>query len=227
MPTLYIVAGPIGNLKDITLRALETLQSVETVFCEDTRQTGKLLHAHGIKKPMVSCHAHNQQRASERALALLGEGRDLAYLSDAGTPGVSDPGSALVGAVRGAGHRVVPIPGPSALTALLSASSFAGKTVVFEGFLPRKPGKRAKRLRELLEQPLQQVLLYESPHRIAAVLGEIAEIDPDRPVLLGREMTKLHEELLEGPACEVLERIQARNSVKGECSLLVSAAKKH
>ncbi len=227
MPTLYIVAGPIGNLKDITLRALETLQEVETVFCEDTRQTGKLLHAHGIKKPMVSCHAHNQQRAAERALRLLEDGHDLAYLSDAGTPGVSDPGSALVGAARVAGHRVVPIPGPSALTALLSASSFAGKTVVFEGFLPRKPGKRAKRLRELLEQPSTQVLLYESPHRIVAVLAQIVEIAPDREVLLGREMTKLHEELLEGRADEVLERMRDRNSVKGECSLLVSGAKKH
>jgi len=140
---------------------------------------------------------------------------------------VSDPGSALVGAARVAGHRVVPIPGPSALTALLSASSFAGKTVVFEGFLPRKPGKRAKRLRELLEQPSTQVLLYESPHRIVAVLAQIVEIAPDREVLLGREMTKLHEELLEGRADEVLERMRDRNSVKGECSLLVSGAKKH
>ncbi len=229
VPSLYIVAGPIGNLKDITLRALQTLQGVEAVLCEDTRHTGRLMQAHGIKRRLISCHAHNQQRAAERALELLDQGFDLAYLSDAGTPGVSDPGARLVEVVRGAGHPVIPIPGASALTALLSVSSFGGKTVVFEGFLPRKRGKRAKRLRELLEEAAQaqQVVFYESPHRIIAVLEEIAEIDPSRPVLLGREMTKLHEEYVEGSALEVLERLRGKNSLKGECSLLVSAAKKH
>ena len=229
VPTLYIVAGPIGNLKDITLRALETLAAVETVFCEDTRRTGKLLHAHGIKRPLVSCHAHNQDRAVARAVALLESGNDLAYLSDAGTPGVSDPGAALVAAARAGGYPVVPMPGASAMTALVSVSSFGSKTVVFEGFLPRRAGKRMKRLRELIETPSQpqQVVLYESPHRIVRLLEEIAEIDAERPLLLGREMTKLHEEYLEGTAMDILERLRAKNSVKGECSLLVSPRKKN
>ncbi len=229
VPTLYIVAGPIGNLNDITLRALSTLAAVEAVFCEDTRRTGRLLHAHGVKRQLVSCRAHNQDRAAERALGFLDDGKELAYLTDAGTPGVSDPGAGLVAAVRAAGYAVVPIPGASAVTALLSVSSFGGKTVVFEGFLARKRAKRAKRLRELIEAPTQpqQVVLYESPYRIGALLDEIAAIDPQRRVLLGREMTKLHEEYLEGSVLDLIEIIKEKNTLKGEFTLLVSAGKKH
>lgn len=225
MATLFIVATPIGNLGDITLRALEVLKGVDTIACEDTRHTRKLLTHFEISKPLVSCRSQNEVQAAAKLIERLEEGRDVAYVSDAGTPGLSDPGVRLVGEIRGAGFAVVPIPGPSALTTLLSVSDFGGRTVTFDGFLSPKGGKRSKRVAELLERE-ENFLLYESPHRILKILADIAEKEPERQVLIGREMTKLHEEFISGTSSEVLEVLEGRNSLKGEFALLVSGRKK-
>ncbi|MBI9107733.1 MAG: 16S rRNA (cytidine(1402)-2'-O)-methyltransferase [Spirochaetales bacterium] len=222
---LYIVATPIGNLKDITLRALDTLREVDTIACEDTRHTLKLLNAYSISKRLLSCRSGNEEKAAERIISILREGKNVAYASDAGTPGVSDPGSRLVRMVRDAGFDIVPMPGPSAFAALVSVGAFAGKAVIFEGFLSPKPGKRRKRLKELLERQ-DAVVIYESPFRIIKLLTDIADLFPDREILIGREMTKIHEEFLEGTANEVLEILNNREKVKGEFSVLVSGKKK-
>lgn len=225
MATLYIVATPIGNLADITLRALEVLRGVDTIACEDTRHTRKLLTHFGISKPLLSCRAQNEAEAARKVTALLGQDRDCAYVSDAGTPGISDPGARLVEEVRNSGFPVVPIPGPSAMTALLSVAGFVGRTVTFDGFLSSRGGKRKKRIEELLARE-ENFILYESPHRILKVLADIAEKEPDRKLIVGREITKIHEEFVEGGAAEVAKSFAARNSLKGEFVLLVSARKK-
>lgn len=222
---LYIVATPIGNLKDITLRALDVLKEVETIACEDTRHTLKLLNAYSISKRLLSCRSGNEEKAAERIISILENGGDVAYASDAGTPGLSDPGSRLVRMVRDADFEIIPLPGPSAFAALVSVGAFAGKAVIFEGFLSPKPGKRRKRLKELLERP-DAVVIYESPFRIIKLLTDIADLFPEREVLIGREMTKIHEEFLEGPVNEVLEALSSREKVKGEFSVLVSGKKK-
>jgi len=222
---LYIVATPIGNLKDITLRALDTLREVETIACEDTRHTLKLLNTYSISKRLLSCRSGNEEKAAERIISILEEGHDVAYASDAGTPGLSDPGSRLVRMVRDAGFDVVPLPGPSAFAALVSVGAFPGKAVIFEGFLSPKPGRRRKRLKELLERP-DAVVIYESPFRIIKLLTDIADLFPEREILIGREISKIHEEFLEGPVNEVLETLNSREKVKGEFSVLVSGKKK-
>jgi 16S rRNA (cytidine1402-2'-O)-methyltransferase len=222
---LYIVATPIGNLKDITIRALDILREVDTVACEDTRHTLKLLNAYSISKKLLSCRSGNEEKAAVRIISILEEGGDVAYASDAGTPGVSDPGSRLVRMVRDEGFDVVPLPGPSAFAALVSVGAFSGKAVIFEGFLSPKPGKRRKRLKELLERP-DAVVIYESPFRIIKLLTDIADLFPDREILIGREMTKIYEEFLEGSVNEVLETLESREKVKGEFSVLVSGKKK-
>lgn len=223
--TLFIAATPIGNLGDITLRALEALKKVDIIACEDTRHTLKLLNAYSISKKLISCRSGNEQKAAERIAGFLEEGSDAAYVSDAGTPGLSDPGSRLVRIVRDRGFDVVPLPGPSAFAALVSVGAFPDKAVTFEGFLSPKPGRRRKRLRELLERP-EAALFYESPFRIIKLLTDIADLFPEREVLVGREMTKIHEEFLEGPVNEVLESLETREKVKGEFSVLVSGKKK-
>ncbi len=220
--TLYMVATPIGNLGDITLRALETLRSVDTIACEDTRHTRKLLSHFDIHRPLVSCHANDEQRGAARVADLLDEGKDVAYCSDAGTPGLSDPGAVLVREARRRGHRVVPIPGPSAFAALISAAGVSGRTFLFDGFLSPKPGKRRARLKELLERG-EPVVLYESPFRVGKLLADIASIEPERFVCVGRELTKLHEELIEGTAAELAARFPAE-SAKGEFCLIVHGA---
>lgn len=225
MATLYIVATPIGNLADITLRALDVLRQVDTIACEDTRHTRKLLTHYEISKPLLSCRSQNEVQAAKQVIGLLEQDRDCAYVSDAGTPGLSDPGARLVEAVRLAGFPVVPIPGPSAMTALLSVAGFGGRTVTFDGFLSPKGGKRKKRIDELLERE-ENFFLYESPHRILKVLADIAEKEPDRQLLVGREITKIHEEFVEGRAEEVLRAFTERNSLKGEFVILVSGRKK-
>ncbi|HAK45679.1 MAG TPA: 16S rRNA (cytidine(1402)-2'-O)-methyltransferase [Spirochaeta sp.] len=222
---LYIVATPIGNLKDITLRALDTLKEVDVIACEDTRHTLKLLNAYSISKKLISCRSANEEKAAERIISMLEEGLDVAYASDAGTPGLSDPGGRLVRAIRDAGFEVTPIPGPSAFASLVSVGAFPDKSVTFEGFMSPKPGRRRKRLRELLERP-EAVIIYESPFRIIKLLTDIADLFPERGVLVGREMTKIHEEFLEGPVNEVLELLNGREKVKGEFSVLVSGKKK-
>ncbi|MEI8095734.1 MAG: 16S rRNA (cytidine(1402)-2'-O)-methyltransferase [Spirochaetales bacterium] len=222
-PTLYIVATPIGNLQDITLRALETLRNVDIIAAEDTRHTLGLLNAHNISKRMISCRAANEANSADGIVGLLGEGKSLAYCTDAGTPGLSDPGAVLVAKVREAGFPVVPIPGASALASLVSVGGFGGRTVTFDGFLSVKPGKRKKRVQELLGRE-EAFVLYESPFRIIKLLQALADIEPDRKLLVAREMTKSHEEFLSGTAASVLNELASRPIIKGEFAVLVSGA---
>ncbi len=224
--TLYIIATPLGNLQDITYRAIETLKQVDVVACEDTRRSVKLLNAYHIKKPLLSCHGHNETATSIRVRELLSKGKEVAYLSDAGTPGLSDPGARLVRMVREAGFPVLPIPGPSALATLISVAGLKETSVLFEGFLGIKQGKRRSRLKELLDRN-EAFVLYESVHRIEKLLLELKELAPDRTLFIGREMTKKFEEYLEGSADSLLSWIQKHpERKKGEYTILVYSGKK-
>ena len=216
-----MVATPIGNLKDISFRALETFQEADFIACEDTRHTLGLLTHYEISKPLISCRAVNEAAASEKIVNLLDEGKKIAYASDAGTPAISDPGSILVRTAREAGHTIIPIPGASAFGAIMSIAGTYDKTVVFEGFLSPKAGKRKRRLQELFDFGAGFVL-YESPYRIVKLLADIAEIDSNRELIVGRELTKLHEEIIKGPASEVLQNFEKRPSIKGEFSVFVT-----
>ncbi len=225
MAQLYMVATPIGNLKDITLRALEVLKEVDAIACEDTRHSLKLLNAHGISKPLIACHAHNERQAAVRIRGMLAEGKSVAYISDAGTPGISDPGSSLARLILQEGMSVSPIPGPSAMAALMSVNPFPGKRVIFEGFLSPKGGRRKNQLKELLNLG-DAFIVYESPYRIVKLLKDLHELcseyNDDRDVICGRELTKSHEELLLGSPAEIKTSLEERPSVKGEFALLVS-----
>lgn len=218
MSILYIVATPIGNLDDITFRAVQTLKSVPVIACEDTRHTQLLLNHLGITgKRLIACHSHNEASSSEGIVKLLTEGLDVAYCSDAGTPGVSDPGSRVVNACRENGFKVVPIPGASASVTLISASGLIGKTFTFEGFLSPKSGRRKKRLEELLARD-EAFIVYESPFRILKTLEEIKALDDKRRIVLGRELTKTFEEFICGTASEVIAQLKV---VKGEFAFVV------
>ena len=225
MATLSVVATPIGNLEDITLRALSTLKAAGFVLCEDTRHSGRLMSHFGIRSTLIACHAHNEERVIGDVLGRLRSGEDGALITDAGTPGLSDPGGRVVAAVRDGGFAVLPVPGPSALAALLSVAGVPGKTVVFEGFLSPKKGRRRKRLAELLSRR-EILVFYESPHRIVQLLQDLHDIESDATVLVGREMTKLHEEYLFGRVGEVVAQLAEKAVVKGECTVLVSPVKK-
>ena len=225
MSQLYIVGTPIGNLGDITYRALETFRTVDVIAAEDTRHTLQLLTHFEIRKPLLSCRSQNEEFASEKILRLLDEGQTVAYASDAGTPGISDPGSILAAKARQAGHAVIPIPGASAFATLASVAGGGGKTLIFEGFLSPKPGRRKARVRELMESGCS-FILYESPFRIVKLLGDIADIDSERRVVIGRELTKLHEEISEGTARQVLDDYASRTKVQGELAVFVSGLKK-
>lgn len=225
MSTLYIVGTPIGNLGDITYRAVETLKNVDVVAAEDTRHTLQLLTHLEIRKPLISCRAQNEKIAAQKIIQLMDEGKNIAFASDAGTPGISDPGAILAGLVRKAGHSVVPIPGPSAFATLVSVAGAGGKTLIFEGFLSPKPGKRRGRLKELLSTE-DAIVLYESPFRIVKLLTDIADIDNNRRVVVGRELTKLHEEIVEGTAAELRDDFTSRASIKGEFAVFISGIKK-
>lgn len=220
MSTLYMVAGPIGNLDDITLRALKVLESVDVVACEDTRHTGNLLSHFNLKKRCIACHAHNEEESARGIISLMDRGEDVAYMSDAGTPGVSDPGSRLVTAVREAGHKVVPIPGASAFVTLLSAAGNVGKSFTFEGFLSPKKGRRTKRLEELSSRG-EAFIIYESPFRVLKTLEDIKSVCPSCRIVMGRELTKQFEEILPASVDEVISSLQSRQSVKGEFVLIV------
>ncbi|HVB77734.1 MAG TPA: 16S rRNA (cytidine(1402)-2'-O)-methyltransferase [Candidatus Nitrosotalea sp.] len=220
MSRLFILGTPIGNLADLSERGRRVLEAVDLVVAEDTRVTGRLLAAQGLKKRLLSYRAPVEERTLARVLAGLEEG-DAALVTDAGTPAVSDPGAKLVAAAWEAGHTVSPVPGPSAVTAAISASGFAGPGFTFVGFLPRKPGEIRRLLQSLAPQSRPSVA-FESPHRIRRTLGLIAEVLPDRPVLLARELTKIHEELLRGPAGEVLEALGER--ARGEFTLVIAGA---
>ena len=225
MSTLYIVGTPIGNLGDITYRAVETLKNVDVVAAEDTRHTLQLLTHLEIRKPLISCRAQNEKIAAQKIIQLMDEGKNIAFASDAGTPGISDPGAILAGLVRKAGHSVVPIPGPSAFATLASVAGAGGKTLIFEGFLSPSPGKRRSRLKELLSTE-DAIVLYESPFRIVKLLTDIADIDNNRRVVVGRELTKLHEEIVEGTAAELRDDFTSRASIKGEFAVFISGIKK-
>ena len=224
MAKLFIIGTPIGNLGDITFRAIETLKSVDFVAAEDTRHTLQLLNHFEIKKPMISCRAQNEKFVSEKIIQLLKEGHDIAYASDAGTPGVSDPGAVLVDHVRDAGFDIVPIPGPAAFATLVSVAGTGGKTLIFEGFLSPKAGKRKTRLTELMNTG-NAVVIYESPFRITKLLTDIADIDSERRIVVGRELTKLHEEITSGTAKELLDDYSSRQSIKGEFAVFISGVK--
>lgn len=225
MSILSVVATPIGNLEDITVRALSVLRAADFVLCEDTRHSGRLLSHFEIRKPLIACHAHNEERAAGEVVSRLQAGMNGALVTDAGTPGISDPGGRVVARVREAGFEVVPIPGASALASILSIAGVPGKAVLFEGFLSPKKGRRRKRLTELVERQ-EIAVFYESPYRIVQLLKDLHDIQSNATVLVAREMTKLHEEYLFGPVAEVMERLAGRQSIKGEITVLVSPAKK-
>ena len=220
--TLFVVGTPIGNLDDLSPRAVETFASSDLVACEDTRRTRILLSRHGLSKRMISYHAFNEKRRLRELLEALGRGRRVALVSDGGTPGVSDPGALLVRAARDAGHRVVPVPGPSALTALVSASGFPPGPFTFIGFLPHRKGARRRALQALANET-RPLLFFESPRRLVPMLADALEIFGDRDACLGREMTKLHEEILAGTIRTLLETFEGRE-VRGEIALMLSAA---
>ena len=224
MSTLYIVGTPIGNLGDITFRAIETFKNVDVIACEDTRHTLQLLTHFEIRKPLVSCRSQNEELAARKIVELLAEGKNVAYASDAGTPGVSDPGAVLVDIVRDAGFNVVPIPGPAAFATLVSVAGSGGKTLIFEGFLSPKPGKRRSRLKELMATG-NAVVIYESPFRITKLLSDIADIEGNRRIVVGRELTKLHEEITSGTATELFADYSSRQSIKGEFAVFISGVK--
>ena len=218
MSKLYVVATPIGNLDDITLRAISTLRDADVIACEDTRHTQNLLnHLEITGKRLIACHTHNEAASSQGIVGLLQQGLSVAYCSDAGTPGVSDPGSRLVRAVREAGFDVVPIPGASASVTLISASGLNGKTFTFEGFLSPKSGRRKARLKELLARE-EAFIIYESPFRILKTLGELKDLDDTRHLVLGREMTKAFEQFIYGTPSEVISQLKV---VKGEFAFVV------
>ena len=219
--TLYLVATPIGNLEDISLRALRILrEEVAAIACEDTRQTQKLLTHYEIRKPLISYHEHNEASRTAELLESLKGGQSVALVSDAGTPLVSDPGYRLVRAAVEEGIAVTPIPGASAALAALTASGLPTDQFLFAGFLPVKAVARRKKLEEVAQQT-STLVLYESPHRILETLADMAEILGARPVVLGREITKLHEEFLRGTAGEIREQLETRASIKGEITLVV------
>ena len=218
--TLYLVATPIGNLEDITLRALRVLREVDVIACEDTRQTGKLLTHFGVDKPTVSYHEHNEAARTRELIARLDGGENVALVSDAGTPLVSDPGYRLVTAAIAASIRVVPLPGASAVLGALAAAGLATEAFRFCGFLPAKSGQRKKTLEELRGEDCT-LIFYEGPHRILETLADIAAVYGPRPIVVAREITKIHEEFLRGTAEEIRAELAARPSIKGEITLLI------
>ncbi len=220
MGTLYIVATPIGNLDDITMRAVQTLRDADIIACEDTRVTLRLLQHYGIQKRMIATHAHNEINSANGIIKLLEEGNSVAFVSDAGTPGVSDPGAHLVELVRQEGFSVVPIPGVSAAITAVSVAGLMGKSFTFEGFMSVKGGKRKKRLQQLLERD-EAFIVYESPFRLLKLLTALVELESERIVMVAREMTKTYEEYVKGTAQEVLSIFSERPSIKGECVVCI------
>jgi 16S rRNA (cytidine1402-2'-O)-methyltransferase len=221
---LFLVGTPIGNLEDITLRAVKTLKAVDLIACEDTRQTLKLLSHYGIVKPTISYHEHNELTRAAELVVHLESGDNIALVTDAGTPGVSDPGYRLVALAVRHHIAVVPIPGPSAFLSALVASGLPTDSFRFSGFLPAKAGARRTALEAILDSPLTQIF-YEAPHRITETLRDVVAIlGPERHVVIAREVTKLHEEFLRGRADTVLEQIKQRGETRGEITLLIGKA---
>ena len=220
--TLYLVATPIGNLEDITLRALRTLKECDVVAAEDTRRTGQLLRHFGIRKPLLSHFQFNEAKRSEEILERLERGEKVALVTDAGSPGISDPGERVVRAAIAAGLRVESVPGACALVAALTASGLPTEEFHFLGFLPHKPGQRRREL-ERLQGMRGTLVFYESPYRIEKLLGELNEVFTGRQVVLARELTKKFEEYLRGTPAELLAAVRQR-PLKGEFVVLVGSA---
>ncbi len=223
--TLYVVATPIGNRDDITLRALNILREVDLIAAEDTRKTRRFLDLHAIKSSLISYHEHNEAERTPKLIAKLKKGISIALVSNAGTPTVSDPGYRLITATLAGNLNVVPIPGVSAATAALSAAGLPTDSFVFLGFPAKKKTKRLQQLNDLASEP-RTLIFYESPRRILTLLGEIQDAMGDRYVVFAREMTKLHEEFLRGRLSEITIQLKRRASIKGECTLLVAGSDK-
>lgn len=220
---LYVVATPLGNLDDITLRALEILRGADLIACEDTRHTRHLLDRHGIRAQLLAVHEHNESAAAEKLVAALREGRRVALVSDAGTPGISDPGARAVAAVRAAGFAVMPLPGPSAAVTALSASGLNDARYLFAGFLPTKATARRAAIEELAAVPAALVF-YEAPHRIEETVADLAALlEPGRTLVVARELTKLFEQIVAMPVAEGPAWLAAdANRRRGEFVLAVS-----
>jgi len=228
-PGLYLVATPIGNLGDITLRALDVLKKVDRIACEDTRQTQKLLNHFEIATPTVSCHQHNERDRAEELIEALKAGGRIALVSDAGMPGISDPGTWLAAQAIAAGVAVFPIPGANAAISALVASGLPTSEFHFIGFLPEKAGARRTRLENLAEvarsQPPRTLVFYEAPHRILETLADLESVwGPDLRVVVAREITKLHEEFVRASVAEARKLLSERDRIRGEITLLVEAA---
>jgi 16S rRNA (cytidine1402-2'-O)-methyltransferase len=220
-PKLYLVATPIGNLEDITLRALRVLKEVDLIACEDTRQTQKLLSHYGIEKSTVSYHEHNEMTRAAELIMDVERGASIALVSDAGMPGISDPGFRLITLAIRHHVPVVPIPGATAFLAALVASGLPTDSFHFSGFLPAKRGKRREMLENILGSPRTQAF-YEAPHRLLETMQDVVEVlGLNRQVVIAREVTKIHEEFLRGRSGELLEKLKERGEIKGEITLLI------
>jgi 16S rRNA (cytidine1402-2'-O)-methyltransferase len=222
--TLYVVATPIGNLSDLTARARQVLTDVPWVAAEDTRRTRNLLTHLGLSKKLLRCDEAQESRAMDQVVRLLVGGESVAFATDAGTPALSDPGSRLVEHVHGAGFPVVPIPGPSALTAILSVAGFRIRSVTFFGFLPKKQGERQRAL-DAMAVSNEASVFFEAPHRLSRTLSELAQRMPERMACIGRELTKLHEEILRGPLSELAVTFE-RRAPKGEFTVMIAPLSK-
>jgi 16S rRNA (cytidine1402-2'-O)-methyltransferase len=225
--TLYIVATPIGNLEDITLRALRVLKEVDVIACEDTRQTQKLLNHYAITTRTVSYHQHNEAARAAELVKDLQSGKSVALVTDAGMPGISDPGFRLISLAIEHGITAVPLPGASAFLSALVTSGLPTDSFRFNGFLPAKRGERRAALEKIKASSCTQVF-YEAPHRIVEALSDVVEIlGAGRQIVIAREVTKLHEEFLRGSASQLLETLKARDAVKGEITLLIGKAEEN
>ena len=228
-PGLYLVATPIGNLGDITLRALDVLKRVDRIACEDTRQTQKLLNHFQIATPTVSCHLHNERSRATELVEALKSGARIALVSDAGMPGISDPGAWLTAEAIAAGVAVIPIPGANAALSALVASGLPTAEFHFIGFLPEKAGARRSRIEELAEETRKSgsprtLIFYEAPHRILDTLADLDAVwGPDLSIVVARELTKIHEEFLRSTVAEARRSLAARDRIRGEITLLVEA----
>jgi 16S rRNA (cytidine1402-2'-O)-methyltransferase len=223
-PGLYLVATPIGNLEDITLRAIRVLKQADLIACEDTRQTQKLLNHYGVETPTISYHEHNEAARAAELIEKLVRGTRIAVVSDAGTPGISDPGFRLISVAIERGVPVVPIPGPAAFVSAVIASGLPAESFSFRGFLSPKSTTRRREL-ESVRNSAHTEIFYEAPHRILAALEDVAAtLGPERRVVLARELTKIHEEFLRGTAAQVLEIVKNRGEMKGEIVLLIAPA---
>jgi 16S rRNA (cytidine1402-2'-O)-methyltransferase len=217
---LYIVSTPIGNLEDITLRAIKVLKEVDLIACEDTRVTKKLLSYYQIQKPLTSYHEHNEEVKAKELLSLLEVGKNIALVSDSGTPGISDPGFRLISLAREKGIKVFPIPGPSAAIAALTVSGLPTSSFTFFGFLPKSVKKR-KEFLESIKESDQTLIFYESPNRVIETLEEIFEVLGDRQVSVSRELTKMFEETLRGKISSIIETLKQKEKIKGEFTIVL------